>query len=67
MVIIMDMSTGKKLEELGDYGDEVLNANWLPQPDVEPGLQSAAETRHERREPPQDPDAILQAYYLNQE
>ena len=41
MVIVMDMSTGKKVhlpieaeteEEFGPFVDEVLNAGWMPQP-----------------------------------
>ena len=43
MIIVMDMSSGKRLEdeEFGAYSDEVLCSNWTPQPQVAPGLQEA--------------------------
>lgn len=66
MVIVMEMSTGKQLEELGDYGEEVLNASWLPQPELGLELQSAVPSRRERREP-QDAEAFLRNVYLSQE
>ena len=40
MVNIMDMTSGTRLSDAERYGDEVLNANWLPQPALALGLQS---------------------------
>lgn len=68
MVIVMDMSTGKTLDPLDCYGDEVLNAGWLPLPQL--GLQTLADeqpTLPQRREPAMDVAAILAQMYLNQE
>lgn len=41
MIRVMDMSTGKIIEdEFGRFEDEVLNAGWLPpQPELQLGLQ----------------------------
>lgn len=43
MIRVMDMSTGKIVEdEFGRFEDEVLNAEWLPpQPELALGLQVA--------------------------
>ena len=43
MLVVMEMSTGKILEdEFGRFEDEVLNAEWLPpQPGLGLGLQHA--------------------------
>jgi hypothetical protein len=68
MLILTEMSTGKILMEPGEeYGEEVLLANWLPQPELALGLQEAVPARAERREPPQDAEAFLRAVYLSQE
>jgi hypothetical protein len=68
MVVIMDMSSGERLEEFGPYEDEVLCANWLPLPQL--GLQQQ-ELRRERPAislpPPEDIDAFLRRMYLSQE
>ena len=42
MVKIMDMTTGQILNDADRYGDEVLNANWLPQLALSLGLQTVA-------------------------
>jgi len=41
MNVVMDMSTGKIIEdEFGRFEDEVLNAEWLPlRPELQLGLQ----------------------------
>lgn len=68
MVIVMDMSTGKRLDETSTYSDEVLNANWMPREALQLGLQSAVETyRQPRAEVPPNVDAFLRNLYLNQE
>ena len=43
MLVVMEMSTGKIIEdEFGRFEDEVLNAEWLPpQPELRLGLQRA--------------------------
>lgn len=68
MVIIMDMSTGKKADDDESvYNEEVLNAGWLPQPELGLQLQSAvpSERPHHRRI--MDPDDFLKNMYLSQE
>lgn len=68
MVIIMEMHTGKLVEEPQEtYGDEVLNANWLPEPGVQLGLQSVAEAEHLPRAAEEDAEAFLHAVYCFQE
>jgi hypothetical protein len=67
MVIVMDMSSGERLDEFGAYQDEVLCANWLPQPELGLGLQSAVPTRRAVQEPPADLEAFLRRVYLSQE
>lgn len=69
MVIIMSMHTGKVVEEPLAYGEEVMNANWLPRPDIAPQLQEVEQDgrRRQRRPPPEDIDAFLNAIYRNQE
>ena len=44
MVKIMDMTTGQILNDADRYGDEVLNANWLPQIAASLGLQPVTST-----------------------
>jgi hypothetical protein len=44
MVTIMDMTSGTGPSEAERYGDEVLNASWLPQPALALGLQSVSES-----------------------
>lgn len=69
VVMIMEMHTGKLLEEPQEaYGDEVLNANWLPEPGLQLGLQAvAAETEHPPLGAAQDVEAFLYAVYRFQE
>ena len=67
MLIVMDMSTGERLEQSGGYSEEVLNAGWMPQPSLQLGLQSAIETRRTPRyQEPCDVEAILRNLYLFQ-
>jgi len=68
MTTIMDMNSGKALFEPEEYGDEVLNANWLP-PQPQPALQTV-EIEHGSEKvqpPPVDVDSFLQAVYRYQE
>jgi len=46
MIVVMEMSTGKIIEdEFGRFEDEVLNAGWLPpQPELQLGLQGVQRT-----------------------
>jgi hypothetical protein len=67
MLMVMDMSTGKLIEdEFGAFEDEVLNAEWTPaSPELQVGLQEVqhrAATSHDV-----DADAFLAAMYLNQQ
>lgn len=66
MIVVMDMSTGKILEdEFGRFEDEVLNAEWLPPlPEVRPGLQEVA---HAQPASDIDADAYLDRVYRSQE
>jgi hypothetical protein len=43
MVSIMDMTSGTRLSDAERYGEEVLNANWLP-PALALGLQTVSES-----------------------
>lgn len=68
MTTIMDMNSGKALFEPEEYGDEVLNANWLPL-QAQPALQTV-EVEHAAPELPPAPvdvDSFLQAVYRYQE
>jgi len=68
MLIVMDMSTGQRLEQSGGYSEEVLNAHWMPRPELQLGLQSVIESRPRRRfEEPRDINAFLNNMYLCQE
>ena len=69
MVTIMDMTTGKVIEEpTEEYGDEVLNANWLPpQPEVAARLQEVEHAAHDAQVPPLDVEHVLEAVYRYQE
>lgn len=69
MITIMDMSTGKIIEdEFGIFEDEVLNAEWLPPlpplPQVQAGLQEVHASVPTAGE---DADAYLKRVYRNQE
>lgn len=76
MIIYTEMDTGKKVVELRqEYGEEVLFANWLPQPEVGVALQEAAPhrdflqspARHDSQAADRDAEAFLRAVYLCQE
>jgi len=61
---IMDMHTDRRCEESADpYGEEVLNANWLPQPELQPAADAAASTAIAA----EDVEAFLAAVYRYQE
>lgn len=74
MTIVMDMSTGKiektneaaAAEEFGAFVDEVLNAGWLPQPELAVQLSSAL-AEPEASRPAVEPDEFLRALYRYQE
>lgn len=64
MVIVMEMDTGRIVEEgVVAYDDEVLNAGWAEVPRVEARLQ---EVVAERREPVADVDGYLARLYAAQ-
>jgi hypothetical protein len=65
MIWVMDMSTGKIVEdEFGRFEDEVLNAEWLPpQPELALGLQPVHATPH----PDVDAEGFLDRVYRGQE
>lgn len=66
MLRVMDMSTGKIIEEeFGSFEDEVLNAEWQPQPEVQLGLQPVA--HNVGQTPILDADAFLHNIYASQE
>ncbi|MBX3680459.1 hypothetical protein [Cognatazoarcus halotolerans] len=50
------------------YGDEILNANWMPQPEVPlRAVRSAAADETHQHAGAADADAFLSGIYLNQE
>jgi hypothetical protein len=70
MVNIMDMTSATRLSDSERYGEEVLNANWLPQPELALGLQTVSETREVRSRPVQaltDIDGFMSRLYSAQE
>ncbi len=68
MVTIMDMETGRLLEdEFGPFEDEVLGANWLPRPEVAAELQPVEASRRTARVPVGDVEDFLRNMYLSQE
>ena len=66
MLMVMDMSTGKIIEdEFGSFEDEVLGAGWLPPvPELQLGLQQAS--LDAKGESDFDADAFLSKVYRNQ-
>jgi hypothetical protein len=69
MVTIMDMTTGTRLSDAERYGEEVLNANWLP-PMVAAGLQTVSESvaASARKQPAlTDIDGFMSRLYSSQE
>ena len=69
MVIIMNMATGRHIEdEFGAFEEEVLNAQWLPQPvQAQLGMQKTAPSTVSRTVTCLDADAFLRNMYLVQE
>ncbi|MDD5177134.1 MAG: hypothetical protein PHQ05_12005 [Sterolibacterium sp.] len=69
MVIIMDMDTGRYITgEFGAFEEEVLNAQWLPQPlTPQLGLQQESSSRGSSAAMAVDTDAFLRTVYLSQE
>ena len=69
MVIIMNAETGRHIEdEFGAFEEEVLNAQWLPQPvQLQLGLQKVTSGTMTRTVSGMDADAFLQNMYANQE
>ncbi len=70
MVTIMDMTSGTRPTDAERYGEEVLNASWLPQPALALGLQSVSEG--ESSAPPRgmlltDIDSFMSRLYSSQE
>lgn len=67
MVIVMEMSTGNRLEDESSprYGDEVLQAGWVDLPRVEPQLQEHRAETH--REVTEDVEGFLARLYASQE
>lgn len=67
MVTIMDMDTGKLLDEFGQFAEEVMNASGLPQGFMEElGLQLVSAVGA-RALPPNDPEHFLDQMYRFQE
>ena len=68
MVIVMDTDRGIRIEEeFGDFEEEVLNAQWLPQPTLQLGVQEVHPVAEPRTAPAFDADAFLRNVYLSQE
>jgi hypothetical protein len=66
MLKVMDMSTGKLIEdEFGAFEDEVLGAEWTPSsPELQLGLQEVQNRATTSKEV--DAEAFLAAMYRNQ-
>ncbi len=62
---LFDFMTGKSLGRHQDYGDEVLNASWLPQPEAMLAAHRSQPSRP--RSAIADPDAFLRDIYRSQE
>jgi len=71
MVNFMDMTTGARLSDAERYGEEVLNANWLPQPALALGLQTVSENAAPQPArkacAPTDIDGFMSRLYSSQE
>ncbi|MDB5815756.1 MAG: hypothetical protein JWN23_2873 [Rhodocyclales bacterium] len=74
MVNIMDMTSGTGLgdkdREAERYGEEVLNANWLPQPALALGLQTVCAGESSAPTRPMlltDIDSFMSRLYSSQE
>lgn len=67
-MIIMDMNTGKYFENgFGAFKEEVLNAEWQPQQELQLGLQEAVPSGKADVQPVADVEAFLRGVYLSQE
>ena len=68
MIVVMDMSTGKIVEdEFGSFEDEVLSAEWLPpQPELALGLQAVHPAHHDPEVAGEDAEDFLQRIYKSQ-
>jgi hypothetical protein len=62
---LFDFMTGKSLGRHQDYGDEVLDAGWLPQPEA--ALASRRPSVARSHTAVSDPDAFLRDIYRSQE
>lgn len=62
---LFDFMSGKSIGRSQDYGDEVLNAGWLPHLDASAGGRRAQSARP--RSAVADPDAFLRDIYRAQE
>ena len=69
MVIVMDMDGNRYIDgEFGAFEEEVLNAQWLPQPlPLLLGTQQVAPAREPRQAAAVDVDSFLRTIYLSQE
>jgi hypothetical protein len=68
MVTVMDMESGRLLEgEFGPFMDQVLDANWLPRPEVATALQALLPTPALPNAAALDAEAFLRNVYLCQE
>ncbi|MFA7279915.1 MAG: hypothetical protein WC100_07445 [Sterolibacterium sp.] len=68
MVIVMDMDGNKYIAgEFGAFEEEVLNAQWLPQPLLQLGLQEAVREPVPQTSPAVDVESFLRTVYLSQE
>ena len=67
MVIVMDTQTGIRMAETTEYDEEVLNAGWMPHPDLQ--LREAVHTEMLGRKPRRtvDPEEFLRNIYRLQE
>lgn len=64
----MDMDAGKPGEEPAEaYDEEVLNANWLPEPELRSGWQPVAADAVPPIIAAEDVEAFLASVYLYQE
>ncbi len=67
MVIVMDTQTGIRMAGTTEYDEEVLNAGWMPHPDLQ--LREAVHTAMLGRKPRStvDPEEFLRNIYRLQE
>ena len=68
MAIIMATAGSKYIDgEYGDFEDEVQNAPWLPQPQLQLGLQDAAREPEPQTTSTVDVESFMRTVYLSQE